>query len=77
MRSLTKVLGAIGIAAALMTSVAGAHSRFDRSYSDRSYDAYDSVGAHHPSIPYDAGGPAYTSESGGQNSPSDFQLQGR
>ena len=49
----------------------------------RAYDgAYDAVGGAYEqaagrSVPYDAGGAAYARGQRGQNSSSDFQLQGR
>lgn len=76
MRALVKVSYAVGVlaAAALAASAADARSlnatRFDR--------AYDSVsGPTATSVPYDAGGPAYTAGQRGLDSSSDFQLQGR
>lgn len=75
MRALTKVSYVAGVlaAAALTASAADAHSlnstRYDR--------AYDSVSPNASSVPYDAGGPAYTFGQRGLYSSSDFQLQGR
>ena len=75
MRALTKVSYVVSVlaAAALTASAADARSlnttRYDR--------AYDSVSGPRASVPYDAGGPAYTTGQRGLDDSSDFQLQGR
>lgn len=72
MRSLSKVLGAIGIIAAVAVAASAADAR-----SRNTAPAYDSVRTHGVSVPYDAGGPAYVGGQHGLDSSSDFQLQGR
>ena len=75
MRAFVKVSYALGVlaVAAVAASAADARSlnntRFDR--------AYDSVSGPRASVPYDAGGPAYTTGHRGLDDSSDFQLQGR
>lgn len=73
MRSLSKVLGAIGIIAAVAVAASAADARSRHA----SPPAYDSVRTNSVSIPYDAGGPAYGVGQRGLNTSSDFQLQGR
>jgi hypothetical protein len=67
MRYMSKAIYAIGVIAAIAVTASAADAR--------SYRAYD--GAYGSSVPYDAGGAAYARGQRGQNSSSDFQLQGR
>lgn len=72
MRSLSKTAYAIGLVAAVVLTATAADAR-------SFHGAYDYVGsnARGTSVPYDAGGPAYTAGQRGQDSSSDFQLQGQ
>ena len=72
MRSLSKTAYAIGLIAAVALTASAADAR-------SFHGAYDYVGGDAPraSIPFDAGGPAYTRGQRGLDSSSDFQLQGR
>ena len=76
MRALTKVAYVLGalVAVAVTASAADARS-INNTRFDRVYDSVATPGAR--SVPYDAGGPAYTFGQGGLDSSSDFQLQGR
>jgi len=75
MRNLSKISYAVGViaVAALTASAADARSL----NTGRFNGAYDSISGSRASIPYDAGGPAYTFGGRGQSESSDFQLQGR
>ena len=73
MRSLSKTAYAIGLIAAVALTAAAADARSFHG----AYDAYAGGNASRTSIPYDAGGPAYTRGQRGQDSSSDFQLLGR
>ena len=77
MRNLSKASYAIGIIAAIAVTASAADAR------SRYYDgAYNSYGGAYErsfgsSVPYDAGGVAYSRGQRGQDDSSDFQLQGR
>ena len=72
MRSLSKTAYAIGLIAAVALTATAADAR-------SFHGAYDSVGPNVStrSVPYDAGGPAYTASQRTIDSSNDFQLQGR
>jgi hypothetical protein len=70
MRTFMKASYVLGVFAAVALSIPAADARSLNG-------AYDSVSRQGTSIPYDAGGPAYTAAQRGQNDSSDFQLQGR
>ena len=74
MRYLSKATYAIALIAAVAVTASAADARSSRAY-DAVGGAYEqSAGS---SVPYDAGGAAYARGQQGQNSSSDFQLQGR
>ena len=76
MRALAKASYVFGVlaAAALTASAADARS-VNSARLGRAYDSISTPSAR--SVPYDAGGPAYTFGQRGGDSSSDFQLQGR
>jgi hypothetical protein len=73
MRYLAKITYAIGVVAAIAATASAADARSFRAY-DGAYERGDTF---ERSAPYDAGGAAYARGQRGQNSSSDFQLQGR
>jgi hypothetical protein len=79
MRSLAKIYLTLGLVAAIVAaaSAADARSRHTLPSPDAYGSAYDAVSPSTRSIPYDAGGPAYTGGQRDINTSSDFQLQGR
>jgi hypothetical protein len=79
MRSLVKVYCMFGLVAAMVIAASAADARSPHTMppADAYGSSYDAVGANTRSIPYDAGGPAYTAGQRDLDSSSDFQLQGR
>jgi hypothetical protein len=75
MRSLSKAIYAVGLISAFALTASAAEVRSVRGA--HFGGAYDSVSGPRASVPYDAGGPAYTPGQRGQDDSSDFQLQGR
>ncbi|HEX4556851.1 MAG TPA: hypothetical protein VH249_22870 [Xanthobacteraceae bacterium] len=78
MRYISKATYAIAVIAAVAVTASAADARSYRAYDG----AYNSVGggferSNRSSIPYDAGGVAYSRGQRGQDDSSDFQLQGR
>ncbi len=75
MRTLSKISYAIGVIAVAALSASAADARSINGA--RFGGAYDSVSGPRASVPYDAGGPAYSIGQRGLDDSSDFQLQGR
>lgn len=78
MRSLSKALYVVGAVAAVALTASAADARSPRitDYGN-AYDAYVRGADPRASVPYDAGGPAYTFGQHGLDGSNDFQLQGR
>jgi len=76
MRYLSKASSTIAIIAAVVATASAADARSYRAY-DGAYNATGAYERSGSSVPYDAGGVAYSRGQRGQDRSSDFQLQGR